>query len=78
LTWERTGIFGREGGFILNTIHNIQAGIPAENMLAMLKAINESASWNAFQNRFCRAPFDWRAYAIQDDRDLADSLRIGW
>jgi hypothetical protein len=39
---ERIRIFNRGGGFIFNSIHNIQAGTPVENVLAMLKAIEDS------------------------------------
>jgi len=33
--------FGREGGFVFNTVHNIQANVPVENMVAMIEALNE-------------------------------------
>jgi uroporphyrinogen-III decarboxylase len=39
---ERIEIFGRDGGFVFNAVHNIQAGTPVENVLAMLKAIRDS------------------------------------
>jgi hypothetical protein len=39
---ERIRIFGRGGGFVFNTIHNIQATTPVENMLAMFRAVGES------------------------------------
>ena len=29
------------GGFVFNTIHNIQAGVPAENVVAMWEALQE-------------------------------------
>ncbi|MFV0529795.1 MAG: uroporphyrinogen decarboxylase family protein [Lachnospiraceae bacterium] len=32
-------IFGQNGGFVFNTIHNIQPGVPAENLAAMAKAV---------------------------------------
>ena len=38
---ERLEIFGRNGGFVLNPIHNIQAGTPPENVLAMFEAVRE-------------------------------------
>jgi hypothetical protein len=38
---ERMKIFGANGGFVFNSIHNIQAGIPAENLQALYDAINE-------------------------------------
>ena len=34
-------IFGRNGGFVFNTIHNIQPGVPTENVVAMVNAIKE-------------------------------------
>lgn len=32
-------ILGRGGGYVFNTVHNIQANVPVENLVAMLKAI---------------------------------------
>ena len=29
------------GGFVFNTVHNIQANVPLENVLAMLEAISQ-------------------------------------
>ena len=34
-------ILGKNGGFVFNTVHNIQAGTPTENVIAMLDAIKE-------------------------------------
>jgi hypothetical protein len=34
-------IFNRDGGFVFNTIHNIQANVPLENMVAMINALKE-------------------------------------
>jgi len=34
-------IFGKKGGFVFNTIHNIQPGVPVENIAAMVAAIRE-------------------------------------
>jgi hypothetical protein len=36
---ERVRIFGKNGGFIFNTIHNVQPKVPVENVLAMYKAL---------------------------------------
>jgi len=36
---ERCRIFAPGGGFVFNTIHNIQAGTPVANILAMLEAL---------------------------------------
>ncbi len=38
---ERCEIFSSQGGFIFNTVHNIQARTPVENMVAMFEAVNE-------------------------------------
>jgi hypothetical protein len=40
---ERIEIFNRDGGFIFDPVHNIQATTPTENMLAMFKAIRHSS-----------------------------------
>ena len=34
-------IFMKNGGFVFNTVHNIQANVPTENIVAMLEAIKE-------------------------------------
>ena len=34
-------IFAKDGGFVFNTVHNIQANIPVENIVAMINAIKE-------------------------------------
>ena len=36
-------IFGRGGGFVFNTVHNVQAGTPAENLVALYEAVREVA-----------------------------------
>lgn len=40
---ERVRIFGKNGGFVFNTIHNVQPKIPIENVVAMYKALSELA-----------------------------------
>ncbi len=39
---ERMNIFGRGGGFVFNPVHNVQAGTPAENLVALYDAVRES------------------------------------
>lgn len=34
-------ILNRDGGFVFNTVHNIQANVPFENVIAMLEALKE-------------------------------------
>ncbi|MFA5786071.1 MAG: uroporphyrinogen decarboxylase family protein [Actinomycetota bacterium] len=41
---ERIEIFGSGGGFVFNPIHNAQAGVPVENLLAMYEAVREFGS----------------------------------
>ena len=37
-------IFGKDGGFVYNTVHNIQANVPIENIVAMVEALKEIRS----------------------------------
>ncbi len=39
---ERIEIFSTNSGFVFNSIHNIQSNVPIENILSMLKAVNDS------------------------------------
>ncbi len=34
-------IFGKDGGFVFNSVHNIQANVPVENIVAVVDAIKE-------------------------------------
>ncbi len=38
---ERISVFGAGGGFVFNPIHNVQAGVPVENLLALYSAVAE-------------------------------------
>lgn len=38
---ERCEIFSRSGGYVFNSIHNVQAGTPVANIIAMLDAVHE-------------------------------------
>ncbi len=38
---ERLEIFSPGGGYVFNTIHNIMPDVPPENIIAMIKALNE-------------------------------------
>lgn len=42
---ERVQIFGPRGGFVFNTIHNIQAGIPVENLLALFETVRQAGGY---------------------------------
>jgi hypothetical protein len=38
---ERMEILGPDGGFVFNTIHNVQARVPTENLVALFGAVQE-------------------------------------
>jgi uroporphyrinogen-III decarboxylase len=38
---ERIRIYHNNGGFVFNTIHNTQSGVPVENFLAMIEAVKQ-------------------------------------
>ncbi|MGA2060624.1 MAG: uroporphyrinogen decarboxylase family protein [Thermoguttaceae bacterium] len=38
---RRIETFGRGGGFVFNTVHNVQSGTPIENLLALYDAVRE-------------------------------------
>ena len=38
---QQVKTFGKDGGFVFNTIHNTQANVPVENFIAMIEALNE-------------------------------------
>jgi hypothetical protein len=42
---ERLEIFGRGGGFVFNVVHNIQANVPVENILAMIEAYRKYSTY---------------------------------
>lgn len=42
---ERLQIFGKGGGFVFNPIHNVQAKVPVENLLAMYETVKECGGY---------------------------------
>jgi len=38
---EMCKILGKDGGFVFNTVHNIQANVPVENLVAMINALKK-------------------------------------
>lgn len=38
---EQCDILGKNGGFIFNTVHNVQATVPVENLAAMIEALRK-------------------------------------
>ena len=42
---ERIRIFGSGGGFVFNTIHNVQAQVPVENVLAMVDTLRDQGAY---------------------------------
>ena len=43
-------VFKKDGGFIFTQPHNIQAGVPAENIIALFEAGNQQAAYQLFLN----------------------------
>lgn len=43
-TAETIALLGAGGGFVFNAVHNIQANVPVDNLLAMFQAIRDSAA----------------------------------
>jgi hypothetical protein len=35
-------IFGRDGGFVFTSVHNVQANVPVENVVAMIRAVKRA------------------------------------
>ena len=42
---KRIQAFGPGGGFIFNTIHNVQPRTPVENLMAMVEALREDGTY---------------------------------
>ncbi len=42
---QRMRVFAPGGGFVFNTIHNLQAGVPTENILALYDAVAEHRNY---------------------------------
>ena len=38
---QRIQVFGPGGGFVFNTVHNVQAQVPAANLLALYRAVHD-------------------------------------
>ncbi|HTS71961.1 MAG TPA: uroporphyrinogen decarboxylase family protein [Terriglobia bacterium] len=38
---SRLQVFGKGGGYVFNSIHNVQARVPIENVLAMYETVRE-------------------------------------
>jgi hypothetical protein len=41
---ERIDVFAPGGGFVFNSVHNVQGNTPTENLLAMFRALRDSAA----------------------------------
>jgi uroporphyrinogen-III decarboxylase len=39
-------VFARDGGFVFNTVHNIQANVPVKNVIAVIDAVKEFNAQN--------------------------------
>ena len=38
---KRCEVFSKNGGFVFNSIHNVQPNVPVENIVAMIDAVKE-------------------------------------
>ena len=41
---ERIEIFGKDGGFVFNPVHNVQARTPVENLMALYETVTQNGS----------------------------------
>jgi len=46
---EHMDVFGPGGGFVFNPSHNVQAGVPVENLLAMYQAVKDFGPYQAIR-----------------------------
>jgi len=44
-TARNIGAFGKGGGFVFNNVHNIQATVPTENMMALFLTLKDKGSY---------------------------------
>jgi len=44
-------IFGKDGGFVFNTVHNIQATVPVDNLVAMFEAVRKKGSYDYLKKK---------------------------
>jgi uroporphyrinogen-III decarboxylase len=45
-------IFGKGGGFVFNTVHNIQATVPIDNSIAMFETVKEKGSYSDLKKHY--------------------------
>ena len=44
---QQIEVFAPGGGFVFNTNHNVQAGVPQDNLLALYEAVKQYRSYGA-------------------------------
>jgi len=44
-------IFGKDGGFVFNTVHNIQATVPVDNLVAMFETVRKKGSYDYLKKK---------------------------
>lgn len=44
-------IFGKQGGYVFNNVHNIQATVPLDNLLAMFRTVREKGEYRYIKPR---------------------------
>lgn len=44
-------IFGKDGGFVFNTVHNIQATVPIDNLIAMFETVRKKGGYDYLKRK---------------------------
>ena len=44
-------IFGKDGGFVFNTVHNFQATVPVDNLVAMFETVRKKGSYDYLKKK---------------------------
>ena len=75
---ERIRAFGPGGGFVFNAVHNIQALVPVENVLAMYRAAREygtlsACAWTARPRRSGYVTRDSEEERPEDDNSKIEN-----
>jgi uroporphyrinogen-III decarboxylase len=67
---RRSEIFAPGGSFVFNSIHNVQAGTPVANIVAMIDAVHEFTAARAAQNRMLTTATRRPARTAVNDRAI--------
>ena len=71
-------IFKRGGGYVFNNIHNIQAGVPAENIVAMYDTAYEYGFYKESKRKIVETPAisDRKSHTYGENVRLAQEKRV--